>query len=204
MSIRRLAIIFIAIIIIGYNCGKYVHASGITPGSADDPVVTVGYVQNYLKDTISPIETKLTLVEEKVNNIAEQTKQIQKSINSKITLIIGKKIAKIGSKSVTLESPPQVYKGKTILPLRFVGQALHAQVLWEAKAKSITYIVGSKKIILQVNSSKAIINDKEVKLDVAPVLQGATVLVPVRFVGENLDASVQYIAASKTIIIRER
>ena len=204
MRIRRMTIIFIAIIIIGYNCGKYVQASSLIPGSADDPVVTVGYVQNYLKDATSPMEKKLTILEATVKNIAAQTQQLQNALNPKITLVIGKKTANIGSKIVNLESPPKIYKGKTILPLRFVGEALHAQVLWDAKTKSITYIAGSKKIILQVNSSKAKVSGKEVKLDVAPVLQGARVLVPVRFVGENLGASVQYIAATKTIIIRER
>lgn len=204
LNLRRITIILIAIMIIGYNCGKYVQASGLTPGSADDPVVTVGYVQNYLKNAVKPLEKSLTLVEATVQNLTVKAKQLQQNSGSIITLEIGKKTAKIGSKTVNLESSPTIYKGKTILPLRFVGEALHAQVLWDAKAKSVTYIAGVNKIILYVNKNTAKVNGKEVKLDVPPLLKNSRVLVPVRFIGENLRAEVQYISSTKTIIIRER
>ncbi|NLI40518.1 MAG: PQQ-binding-like beta-propeller repeat protein [Caldisericales bacterium] len=59
-----------------------------------------------------------------------------------IELWIGKKVARIDGKEINIDSQgklyPTIVQGKTMLPLRFVGEALGAKVEWDGKTKMIT------------------------------------------------------------------
>ena len=59
-----------------------------------------------------------------------------------IELWISKKMAKIDGKEINIDSQgklyPTIVQGKTMLPLRFVGEALGAKVEWDGKTKMIT------------------------------------------------------------------
>lgn len=56
---------------------------------------------------------------------------------TKVWLKIGSKQAKVNGKTVKLDVPAKIVKGKTIVPLRFIGEALGADVEWVAKYKTI-------------------------------------------------------------------
>lgn len=61
--------------------------------------------------------------------------------NGDITLImwIGKDIAKLNDKELKLEALPFISKsGRTFVPLRIIGEAFGAEVLWDAKNKTIS------------------------------------------------------------------
>ncbi len=55
-----------------------------------------------------------------------------------ITLYIGEKFADVNGKKVELDVPPQIVKGRTVVPLRFVTEALGCDVKWDGKTKTIT------------------------------------------------------------------
>jgi hypothetical protein len=69
---------------------------------------------------------------------------------------------------------------------------LGAQVFWDGNMQSITAEKGDMSVKLIIDSDKALINNKEVILDVAPRLLNGTSLVPVRFVSEALGAEVSW------------
>lgn len=54
-----------------------------------------------------------------------------------ITLTVGKNVAKVGSQNVKLEVPAKVINGRTMVPLRFVGEALGAEVKWDGGTGTI-------------------------------------------------------------------
>jgi hypothetical protein len=55
-----------------------------------------------------------------------------------VKLQVGSKNAKINEKSVVLDAPPIVQNGRTLVPLRFIGEAFGAKIDWEASTRSIT------------------------------------------------------------------
>jgi hypothetical protein len=55
-----------------------------------------------------------------------------------ISLQIGKNRATVNGKIVELSEPPQLNNGTTLVPLRFVSEALGASVEWNGKSKTIT------------------------------------------------------------------
>jgi TolA-binding protein len=58
-----------------------------------------------------------------------------------LELWVDKQQAVVNGKQVTLDVPPTVVKGRTLVPLRFIGEALGAKVDYEAKARKITVVM---------------------------------------------------------------
>lgn len=56
----------------------------------------------------------------------------------KITLVVGSKNATVNGQKITLDVPPQIINGRTLVPLRFISEALGAKVDWNNKTKTVT------------------------------------------------------------------
>lgn len=54
-----------------------------------------------------------------------------------IVLVVNDKNAVVNDKGYTLETAPLIMNGRTMIPLRFVGEQLGLQVNWDAKTKSV-------------------------------------------------------------------
>ncbi len=54
-----------------------------------------------------------------------------------IELRIGERVAKVNGRAVSLDVPAQVYRGTTLVPLRFMGEALGAQVRWNESTRTV-------------------------------------------------------------------
>lgn len=57
--------------------------------------------------------------------------------SSKITLAINSKTATINGKTVTLDVAPSTKNGTTIVPVRFISQALGAKITWDDESKTV-------------------------------------------------------------------
>ncbi len=66
-----------------------------------------------------------------------QKKAIYELAGTKVEITIGSNIAFVNGKSITMDVVPKIAGGRTFVPLRFVGEALGASVIWEAVTKKI-------------------------------------------------------------------
>jgi len=111
-------------------------------------------------------------------------------------------ITKLGElKIYELDVPPLIKNGRTFVPLRFFGDAVGAKVDWNDTEKKVTYTKKDKVIILYVDKKIAYINGEKKELDAAPFIKNGRTLVPVRFVSENLDSSVEWNSQERTVRI---
>jgi len=109
---------------------------------------------------------------------------------------------KINNTPVTFDVKPAIIKERVMVPLRAIFEALGAQVSWDGDNKTIYAAKDNLLIVLQIDNPIAFINsDKEITLDVAPVIVDSRTLVPVRFIAESLGADVKWDAATSTVII---
>jgi hypothetical protein len=105
-----------------------------------------------------------------------------------------------------IDVAPIIIEGRTLLPIRWIAEPLGAEVLWDGNEKKVTVILSSNKIELWIGKAIAEVNEKDVQIDpnnlkVVPlIIQGRTML-PVRFVAENLGASVEWDAKTQTVTI---
>jgi N-acetylmuramoyl-L-alanine amidase len=109
----------------------------------------------------------------------------------------------IQGKSVAPDVPPLIKNGRTLVPIRVVAEGLGARVGWEQSTRTATIERGNNKLILQVNSAKAIVNGREVKLDAPPTMQNQRMLLPLRFVGETLGLNVGWDNQTRTVLANQ-
>jgi len=71
----------------------------------------------------------------------EKNQKVTYSMGSNyIELFIGKNMAYINGNTVPLDAPPIIYEGRTLVPFRFMGQSLGAQVEWNDQTRTATII----------------------------------------------------------------
>jgi hypothetical protein len=118
-----------------------------------------------------------------------------------IELQLGSKSGYVNQKRVELDVAPFTENGRTLVPFRFIGEALGAKVTWFQELKKAIYELGGVKVEIIIGSQSAFVNGKEIKLDVSPKISNGRTFVPIRFVSEALGASVIWEASTKKIII---
>jgi len=119
----------------------------------------------------------------------------------KFELWIGKKYACKNGKFLNIDAPPIIENGRTLVPIRVIGEALGATVNWFAEDKKVTYALGTKFIELWIGNPIAYVSGKKVKLDTPPKIVNNRAFVPLRFVSENLSARVSWEPNEKRITI---
>lgn len=100
-----------------------------------------------------------------------------------------------------------IEKDRTLVPIRFISEALGSKVYWDNEAKKVTITSQdeSQKIDLFINSVNAKINEnneiKDVTLDVPAKIVNSRTFVPVRFISETLGVEVNWDNDNKVVII---
>lgn len=96
----------------------------------------------------------------------------------------------VDSQYVITDTMPLITENTTFVPLRAVSEALGADVDWVGGQAVIEQ--GGKKIVLTPRQKQAQVNGKTETLVAAPRMENNRVLVPLRFVSEQLGAQVNY------------
>ena len=124
-----------------------------------------------------------------------------------MTMLISSKsdgiTVKVNGKTVSFpDQPPVVQNERTLVPVRFVAEALGYGVAWNQADNSV--VIDDGKIVLYIGTNTAKIDGKTVTLDVkSTVIQNRT-MVPLRMVAETLNCSVDWIAETKTVLVNEK
>jgi hypothetical protein len=163
-----------------------------------------GYQQN--SDALL-FPTNLTCIDSKIFVADSGNSRISIFEGEKLTdkisieLQLGSKSAYVNQKRVELDVAPFTENGRTLVPFRFIGEALGAKVSWFQDSQKAIYELAGIKVEITIGSVIATVNGKEIKLDVAPKITSGRTFVPIRFVSEALGASVIWEASTKKILI---
>ncbi|MFD3763359.1 MULTISPECIES: copper amine oxidase N-terminal domain-containing protein [Paenibacillus] len=90
---------------------------------------------------------------------------------------------------------------RTLVPVRFVAEALGAKVGWEAESRSVPIQKDDQSILLAIGSNIATVNGDEVAFDTQAVMQGGRTFVPLRFVSEILGVAVEWDGKTNTVFL---
>ncbi|GGD92354.1 stalk domain-containing protein [Paenibacillus nasutitermitis] len=120
---------------------------------------------------------------------------------TKIQLTVGAKSATVGGQAMKLDVAPLLLKGTTYLPLRFVTEAMGAQVAWEPANKRVTVLRGDKLMEMWIGREEFLLNGLRKKSEVAPITRSGRTLVPIRLVSEQFGLSVNWDGKAGTITV---
>ncbi|MBA4533798.1 stalk domain-containing protein [Brevibacillus halotolerans] len=90
---------------------------------------------------------------------------------------------------------------RTMIPVRFVSEALGSKVDWDQKSQKVTLNKDGKVILLKVGEKKALVNGQEIAFDAQAVVKDSRTYVPLRFVSESYDARVTWSNSEKLVRI---
>ena len=107
----------------------------------------------------------------------------------------------INGESKKMDAKPFIKNNRTLVPLRFVVEALGGEVNWDGENRLVRVNSNGKNIELKIDSPIIKIDGKDVKIDQAAIIKGDRTYVPIRFIAENLDMVVNYINESREIEI---
>lgn len=120
---------------------------------------------------------------------------------NEIILTIGQKEAVVFGKTKTNDVAPIIRNDRTMLPARFVAEELGAKVSWSEAERKVTIKKTDVEIILTIDSDIALVNGEEHKLDSPAFIENDRTYTSVRFIAENLGASVDWNEGSRKVII---
>lgn len=89
---------------------------------------------------------------------------------------------------------------RTLVPIRFVAEALKAQVDWEPE-KNRVIIKKDKTIEIQIGKDEIIVDGKNELIDTSAIIVRDRTYVPLRVISENFGATVEWDSTYKTVNI---
>lgn len=119
-----------------------------------------------------------------------------------IILTIGQNYAWVDGRAVDLDAAPLLRDGRTMLPARFVIEALGGSVDWDADAQKVTIMKDGKTIEIVIGADFATVDGKIVPLDAPAFIENGRTYLPLRFIAENLGASVTWDATTQQVQIQ--
>ncbi len=118
-----------------------------------------------------------------------------------IELTIDMKDAFVNGEQVWNDVAPIIENDRTMLPSRFVAELLGATVEWNEAERKVTITGNNKVIEIYIDSNIAYVNGFQKTLDAPAFIRDNRTYTPIRFIAENLGATVEWKAITRTVII---
>ncbi|WP_010251697.1 N-acetylmuramoyl-L-alanine amidase [Acetivibrio cellulolyticus] len=110
----------------------------------------------------------------------------------------------VNGETVTSDIPPIIINGRSLVPVRAVFEKLGATVSWDSKSQKVTVAYSGNNVELKINDSYALINGIKSKMEVPAKVINDRTMVPLRFVGEQLNMEVAWDANKGEIAVNSK
>lgn len=118
-----------------------------------------------------------------------------------ISFKVGDSTLMINGVAKTVETPYVVGTGTTLVPVRVITEAFGAKVDWDNDTRTAILEYEGIKILLQIGNITAEVNGKAQTLLAAPELTNGSTMVPLRFISETFNATVDYEPETEAITV---
>jgi phosphate transport system substrate-binding protein len=92
-------------------------------------------------------------------------------------------------------------KGRVLVPVREIFEALGAKLNWDGETKTVTATRKDVTVKLVIGQKTAYVNGKAVTLDVAAKITKGKTMIPLRFVSEAFKSQVKWDSKSQTVTV---
>ncbi|WP_099189428.1 stalk domain-containing protein [Tepidibacter mesophilus] len=174
---------------------------------------SASYAQSYLMHTVQTGDT-YTSISKKYNMNVDTIRSLNndsgyylysgsllkiKPIQNQKTISI-----KIDGKIISTDQYPYIENARTFVPIRFIAENLGANVSWNSVSQEAILEYEDKNIKLPLYSSTANINGSFVNLDAPINIYNSRTFVPVRFIAETFDCSVNWDSSNYVVDIKTK
>ncbi len=107
----------------------------------------------------------------------------------------------VHGKSIEFDAPPYIKEGRTMVPVRFVSERLGAHVDWDGSEQKVTITMDERRVVLIIGDTRALVDGREIQLDVPAEISKDRTMVPLRFVSEALGTEVEWDGDTRTVFV---
>ncbi len=119
-----------------------------------------------------------------------------------LELIVGQKSMLVDGTPSQMDVAPMVVEGRTLVPIRFISEALGATVLWDGATKNATIIKERSWVDLWTGEAMMVVDGKAIALDVPLQLIKNRTMIPLRAVAESLHLTVGWDQINRKISLQ--
>ena len=123
------------------------------------------------------------------------------SAGVELKMTLGKTNYTLNGETKTMDVAPIIRNSRTMLPVRYVAEALGASIDWDGATSTATLKTADTEIKITVGAATATVNGQSVTLDSPAFIENSRTYMPVRFVAETLGGSVAWDGATSTATI---
>lgn len=171
------------------------------PLYAGEELMSRLFFDKWLLNTTQPLERQIARLADSYADLQLEVQALSEQLTTEIKVSIGNHTAFVDGRMLELETAPTIINGRTMVPVRFIGEALGASFLWEEKTRKVSYIYKEMLIEIFIDQRQALVNRQPLVLDTAPYIIDGRTLVPLRFVSEELGAAVVWDEVTRTVTI---
>ena len=122
-----------------------------------------------------------------------------------VVLKVGSPVMTVNGEEAAVDengTVPVIVNGRTLLPVRALIEKMGGTVGWNAEEKLVTLNYKSEEIKLTIDSVSAYLNGEEKTLDTAPEIINGRTMLPIRFIAEGFNFSVEWNEEEKTVTVK--
>ena len=112
-----------------------------------------------------------------------------------VVMSIGSANVVVNSDVKEIAAAPMIQDGRTFVPFRALAEAFGADVEWVEATQSVVAELNGVKVVMNIGENAYTVDGVAKTADVAPFINGASTMVPVRFVAEAFGINVTPIYA---------
>ena len=120
-----------------------------------------------------------------------------------VILTIGSKVMLADGQEVLMDVAPFIDADtfRTMVPIRFISEALGADVSWQPETSQVKILLGDQEMILNIGSKTVLVNGTSTETDSPAVILDSRTFAPLRFISETLGAKVDWNDETRQITI---
>ena len=102
-----------------------------------------------------------------------------------------------------MDVAPYIKAGRTYVPMRYLGEILGAEAVWDDTARTATLTRGDDVVVFTIGSAIYTQNGESKTAEVAPEINNGRTMLPARYVAEAFGAQVGWDAGTQTVLIQK-
>jgi hypothetical protein len=114
---------------------------------------------------------------------------------------IGSNVYYVGGVAKVMDVAPYIKSDRTYVPMRYLGEILGAEVVWDDAARTVTLTKGDTTVVFTIGSTTYTVNGEAKTAVVAPEIASDRTMLPARFVAEAFGAVVGWDPGTQTVVI---
>ncbi len=91
---------------------------------------------------------------------------------------------KVENEAVVFDASPRKINGITMVPIRTMMDAMQGSMRWAPETRTVSAWKNSRRFDFVLNSRDAMVNDKPMRMDEAPLIHKNRIYVPIKFVAD--------------------